>query len=334
MNIEKRLFREVLRFRGLFIFTVLSGVFAGIFTVSAAFLFSRLLDRAFLKKWPIEKLLPLALLFGVTILFRVFFLLLQRRSAAQLAWLIKRDLRQRLVEHLFKIGPIPLKAERTGELTNTLTQGIESLEAYVAEYLPQLFITATVPVLVLLFVVPIDLLSAAIFTITAPLIPLFMILIGKAADRLTKKQWKTLSFMSAHFLDILQGLVTLKIFGKSREKLFEISKISDEFRVATLNVLKVAFVSALVLELVATLSTAIIAVQVGLRLLYARLEFERAFFILLLAPEFYLPFRVLGTKFHSGMAVTRERIRQIEAKALRKLRHPSRSEQLRSFLDE
>ena len=128
-----------------------------------------------------------------------------------------------------------------------------------------------------------------------------MILIGKAAEALTNRQYETLTRLSAHFLDSLQGLTTLKYFGRSKSHARTIEQASDQFRETTINVLHLAFLSALVLELVATLSTAVIAVEIGLRLLYANIAFEQAFFLLILAPEFYIPLRMLGLRFHAGM---------------------------------
>ncbi len=159
-----------------------------------------------------------------------------------------------------------------------------------------------IPVTFLLVVFPLDPLSGLVLLLTAPLIPVFMILIGSLADSLTRQQWTALSRMSAHFLDVLQGLTTLKLFNRSREQIAVIAEISDRYRDTTLGVLRVAFLSALVLEMVGTLSTAVIAVEIGLRVLYGRLAFEQAFFVLILAPEFYLPLRLLGTRFHAGIA--------------------------------
>ena len=131
-----------------------------------------------------------------------------------------------------------------------------------------------------------------------------MILIGKGAEIITNRQYETLSLLSAHFLDSLQGLTTLKIFGQSKAHATSIARVSDQFRDRTMAVLRVTFLSALVLELLTTLSTAVIAVEIGLRLLYARMEFREAFFLLILAPEFYLPLRMLGARFHAGIAGT------------------------------
>ena len=185
-----------------------------------------------------------------------------------------------------------------------MVEGIEALDAYYSQYLPQLVITALVPLSILLFVFPIDLLSGVVLLLTAPLIPFFMILIGKAAEALTKRQYETLSRLSAHFLDSLQGLTTLKYFGASKAHAKTIARVSDNFRDTTLGVLRVTFLSAFALELIATISTAIIALEIGLRVLYGQMPFQPALFILILAPEFYLPFRMLGLRFHAGMAGT------------------------------
>jgi thiol reductant ABC exporter CydD subunit len=215
---------------------------------------------------------------------------------------VKRDLRERLSAHLMMLGPAYAQTERSGELTNTLTEGVEALDAYFSQYLPQLALAVLIPLAILAFVFPLDFTSGLVLLLTAPLIPLFMILIGSLAQELTQRQWLSLSRMSAHFLDVLQGLTTLKLLGRSREQAAVIALISDRFRQTTMGVLRVAFLSALVLELVATLSTAVVAVEIGLRLLYGYLAFEQAFFVLLLAPEFYLPLRLLGTRFHAGTA--------------------------------
>ena len=181
-------------------------------------------------------------------------------------------------------------------------EGIDALEAYFSQYLPGLALAALVPLIYLLVVFPLDPLSALVLLLTAPLIPLFMVLIGNVAQALTRRQWQALSRMSAYFLDVLQGLTTLKLLGRSQAQTTVIAEVSDRFRQRTMSVLRVTFLSALVLEMVATLSTAVVAVEVGLRLLYGRLPFEQALFVLLLAPEFYLPLRLLGTRFHAGMS--------------------------------
>lgn len=223
-------------------------------------------------------------------------------AAADLAARIKVELRRRLIAHILALGPLYTRGERTGELTTTVVDGVDALDAYFSQYLPQVFLSVLVPLTFLVLVFPLDPISALILLVTAPLIPLFMVLIGSLAEALTRRQWLSLSRLSAHFLDVLQGLATLKALGRSRAQAQGIEHASEGYRRATLRVLRVTFLSALALELISTLSTAVVAVEIGLRLLYGRLTFEQAFFVLLLAPEFYLPLRTLGARFHAGMA--------------------------------
>jgi len=228
--------------------------------------------------------------------------LLGEVSANTLAVRVKEALRSALTVRLFQLGPAGLRGEQSGELAAAAAQGIEALDAYFSQYLPQVVLAAAVPLLVLLVVFPLDLLSALVMLLTAPLIPVFMVLIGNAAEALTRRQFTALRRMSAFFLDTLQGLKTLKSLGQSRRQGERIALVSERYRAATMRVLRVTFLSALVLELVSTLSTAVIAVQIGLRLMYGRIGFEEAFFILIIAPDFYQPLRQLGQRFHAGMA--------------------------------
>ncbi|MBE3573987.1 MAG: thiol reductant ABC exporter subunit CydD [Firmicutes bacterium] len=278
------------------------GLGAGLLAILQAGVLSHVVSGAFLggqgprQLWPLLWVL-LGLLFA-----RALFIWLGESCAHRAAAQVKLSLRRRLLAHLFALGPAYAGGERAGELTYVLVEGVDSLEAFFSRYLPQLALAVLIPLTVLGFAFPADPLSGWILLITAPLIPVFMILIGKWAESLTQRQWETLSRLSAHFLDVLQGLTTLKIFGRSKDQIQVVARVSRQFRDTTLAVLRVAFLSALVLELLATISTALVAVGLGLRLVYGRLEFERAFFLLLLAPEFYQPLRLLGTQFHAGLS--------------------------------
>ncbi len=229
-------------------------------------------------------------------------------AAGRAAGTVKHTLRGRLAAHLMRLGPAYARGERSGELSATLIEGIEALDAYLSQYLPRLALAALIPAVILAAIFPRDVLSGVVLLVTAPLIPLFMWLIGSAAGTVAHRRWGLLSRMSAHFLDVLQGLTTLKVFGRSRAQLETIRAVSDRYREVTLDVLRVAFLSALALEIVGTLSTAVIAVQIGLRLLYGRMAFVDALFVLILAPELYLPLRTLGAAWHtstSGLAAAR-----------------------------
>jgi ATP-binding cassette, subfamily C, bacterial CydCD len=302
MNLDKRLLRLALDSRLNLFLTIGFGLAGGVASVMQAYLLSKTIDRAFLKGQGVNGLQSLLAALLVIIVLRAGLAWASEISANAIAARVKISLRTLLFEHILMLGPAYTYGERTGELTSVVTEGVEALDAYFSQYLPQLVLAALVPLTFLIFVFPLDPLSGIVLLLTAPLIPLFMVLIGGLAQSLTRRQWTTLSRLSAYFLDILQGLTTLKTLGRSRGQAETIALASERFRQTTMSVLRVTFLSALVLELVSTISTAVVAVEVGLRLLYGRLSFEQAFFVLLLAPEFYLPLRMLGTRFHAGMS--------------------------------
>lgn len=299
--IDKRLLKEASKTRFYLVLTIGLGIVTGLIVVWQAKVLASIVSQVFINQHQLAQVQTLLIILLGLIFIRALLAWYSEINAHRVAARIKAELRQRLLEQLFKLGPVQVRGERTGELTNLLVEGIEALEDYFAGYIPQLALAVAVPLTVLLFVLPIDRTSGLILLLTAPLIPLFMILIGQWADHLTKRQWHVLSRMSAHFLDVLQGLTTLKLFGRSKDQIRVIGRISAEFRQTTMGVLRVAFLSALVLELLATISTALVAVGLGLNLIYDRITFEKAFFLLLLAPEFYWPLRLLGAKFHAGM---------------------------------
>jgi ATP-binding cassette subfamily C protein CydD len=313
MRLDKRLIQHAWSVRLHLALAIGFGALAGIILVGQALLISKIVAGVFLADKTLNDVQSQLLLLLVLSVTRAGLSWGSEVAAQRISGQVKHSLRQRLMKHLFTLGPAYTSGERSGELTNTIVEGVETLEAYFSQYLPQVAMAALVPLTILVFVLPLDLTSGLVLLFTAPLIPIFMILIGDAADRLTKRQWQSLSRMSAHFLDTLQGLTTLKLLGRSRDQARAIAAISARFRQTTLGVLRVAFLSTLVLEMVATLSTAVVAVEIGLRLLYGRLAFEQAFFVLILTPEFYLPLRMLGTRFHAGMsgAAAAERIFEI-----------------------
>jgi ATP-binding cassette subfamily C protein CydCD len=284
--------------------TIGSGYLAGLITISQAWLLSTIIDSVFIKDQTIENVSNWLLALLAFLAARGLFTWINEVAAADLAVRIKSALRTQVLDHIRALGPAFTRDERTGELATAATEGIEAMDAYFSQYLPQLFLTILVPLSILVCVFPIDLLSGIIMLFTAPLIPFFMNLIGKAAEDKTHRQYAQLSGLASHFLDSLQGLVTLKIFNRSKSQARFIARINEKYRDTTLGVLRYTFLSAFVLELLCTLSTAVIAVQIGLRLLYSGVEFQTAFFLLLLAPEFYMPLRMLGARFHAGKAGT------------------------------
>jgi len=280
---------------------VLSGISAGILTVIQAFLLAWIIDRAFLGGLSLHQLSTPMLLLLCVILFRGLFTGAETYFGRKMAIELGLEIRERVITHLAGCSPLVLENEQAGEIQAALGEGIEALRAWFGEYLPQLLLAAVIPLTIVVFVLPRDFLSALVLLLTAPLIPLFMILIGRMAEKRASERFQALRRMGGRFLDLIQGLETLKLLGRSSEDVKDIRDISEDLRRTTMEVLKQAFLSALALELLSTLSTAVVAVEVGLRLLYGRMEFFDAFFIILLAPEFYLPLRLLGQRFHAGI---------------------------------
>ncbi len=237
------------------------------------------------------------------------------QTAVHAAAKVKVAVRDRVYRRIQALGPAYLSGERSGALVESLTKGVDDLDAFYARYLPAVALALALPLGILLLVLPLDWLSALVMLVTAPLIPFFMILIGKGAEHLNRQQWTQLSRLGAHFLDAIQGLPTLKLFGASGREAESLARDSEAYRVGTMRVLRVAFLSSAVLEFFATVSIAIIAVFIGFRLYRLELPvpdwmgvpdigFLHGFFILLLAPEFYQPLRSLGTHYHGRMEAT------------------------------
>jgi ATP-binding cassette subfamily C protein CydD len=215
---------------------------------------------------------------------------------------IKTNIRSRLLNRLFQLGPAYTQTKGSAKVAHLLHQGIDSLEDYFAGYLPVIAYCAVIPLAILIAVFPIDWQSGLILLFTAPMVPFFMILIGHKAQRLNEAHWAKLQRMSSHFLDIIQGLTQLKIFNASRREIAAVKKISDDYGDETMGILKIAFLSSFVLEFLASISIALVAVILGFRLYYGDVDYIFALWVLLLAPEFYLPFRQLGTQYHAKMA--------------------------------
>ncbi|CAA6804442.1 MAG: Transport ATP-binding protein CydD [uncultured Thiotrichaceae bacterium] len=277
------------------------GLLSGFLIIAQAWLLTNALTGVVFNKQQLSDVMPW--LWGILAIFSVRAVLswLSEQIAFRAATKIKQDIRMRLHEHLQLLGPDYLIGQRSGELANTIVDGVDALENYYARYLPTMSLVALLPLAILVFIFPIDWISGLVLLVTAPLIPFFMILIGKGAEKLNQKQWRKLARMSAHFLDMIQGLTTLKLFNASRREAKVIARVSEEYRQSTMAVLRVAFLSSLILEFLATVSIAIVAVLIGFRLLYGEIDYLYGFFILLLAPEFYLPLRNMGTHYHARM---------------------------------
>ena len=217
------------------------------------------------------------------------------------------QLRFELVEGRLRDQPGALDGAESAELAGAAVQGLVPLETYFGRFLPQLVLALVVPVAVVVWIVPVDLLSALLMLLTLPLVPVFMVLIGRYTARDTRSRWQALALLSNHFLDVVRGLPTLRAFNRGQAQVSSLAATTDRYRRATMRTLRVSFLSGAVLELAATLGVALVAVIVGVRLVHGGIGLQAGLTVLILAPELYTPLRSLGAQYHTsadGLAVT------------------------------
>ncbi len=301
MYLDKRLLEWLKPFRPSLITALFFDLLIAMVTVVQAFLLAMIVDLVFLRAKDLGDLTGELTGFFLLSTVRLLLTWLQQKKLTGIGSRLKYDLRSQLIKCVHQRGPIFPGTGQTGDLVSVYGSHIDAIVLYLVVYLPQLWRAAAVPIIILVFIFPLDLLSAFVFLVTAPLIPLFMMLIGSMTETVTRRKWLQLSRMGAFFLDVLQGLTTIKLFGRVEYFLRRIRQISESFRFTSMQVLRIAFLSALVMEMVTTISTAVIAVEIGLRLLYDRLPFSEALFVLIIAPEFYQPMRQLGSRFHTAV---------------------------------
>jgi ATP-binding cassette subfamily C protein CydD len=310
---NRELLRQVRSARVSLGVTVALGLLAAAATVAQLVFLSKVVDRVFLEGMDLGEVRDLLLLLLGASFLRSGLLWTREVAAQRGAVRVKSELRERLFAHVLRLGPSYTKGERTGELTTAATEGVEKLDAYFGRYLPQTFLSVLVPLMIAMYVFPRDPSSAVLLLVTAPVIPILMVLVGSYAEEHTRRQWKALSRMGASFLDVMQGLTTLKVFGRSADEGEKVAAASEEFRERTMRVLRYAFLSGFVLEFMTAAAIGLVAVTLGVRVISGNMPFEEAFLVLLLAPEFYKPLRELGVHRHAGMegSAAAERIFEI-----------------------
>ncbi|MFD8543521.1 thiol reductant ABC exporter subunit CydD [Streptomyces sp. NPDC059649] len=310
--VDPRLLRYAHATRGFLIAVVLLGLAGAGLVVGQAMLIAEIVVGAFRHGLgPGGLATPLALLAAVSV-GRGLVSWLTELAAHRASAAVKSELRMRLVERAARQRP----ERATGELTTLATRGIDALDDYFSRYLPQLGLAVVVPAAVLARIVTGDWISALTIVLTLPLIPLFMILIGWATQSRMDRQWRLLARLSGHFLDVVEGLPTLKVFGRAKAQAAAIRTITGEYRRATLRTLRIAFLSSFALELLATISVALVAVGIGMRLVNGELDLYTGLMVLVLAPEAYLPLRQVGAQYHAaaeGLAAAEEIFAVLEA---------------------
>lgn len=306
--LDPRLLRHASAVRPFVLACAALGVLTAMLVLAQAELLAKTITWTFLDGFAARSLLvPLGMLVLV-VLARAGITWLAETTAHRAAARALSQLRETVIGAALRIGP--RRADRSpAEVAALATHGVDRLEGYFSRYLPQLLIAAVVPLVVGVRLLVADWAAAVIVGLTVPLIPVFMILIGLYTQRDVQRQWKTLSVLGNHFLDLVAGLAELTAFGRARAQLRSLREITEKYRTHTMRTLRVAFLSALALELLATLSVALVAVSVGLRLLAGELDLRTALVVLVLAPEVYLPLRAVGARFHDsaeGLAAAEE----------------------------
>ncbi|MFJ8073468.1 thiol reductant ABC exporter subunit CydD [Streptomyces sp. NPDC096176] len=298
--IDPRLLRYARATRIFLAAVVVLGLAGAALVIAQAMLIAEVVVGAFQHGLSVSGLsTPLALLAAVAV-GRAAVSWLTELAAHRASAAVKSELRRRLLERAAELGPSRLSGRRTGTLVALATRGVDALDEYFSRYLPQLGLAVVVPVAVLARIVTEDWISAAVIVLTLPLIPVFMVLIGWATQSRMDRQWSLLSRLSGHFLDIVAGLPTLKVFGRAKAQADSIRAITSQYRQATLRTLRIAFLSSFALELLSTLSVALVAVGIGMRLVHGDLDLYTGLVILILAPEAYLPLRQVGAQFHAA----------------------------------
>lgn len=302
MKVERRLQKLNKQSRRLTSLAIGCGVAAALLLMGQAVLLSETINRVFLGdagRTDVTSLFVfmLILLFGRTALIWIANIINQRAASH-----LKRDLRGRLSEHILRLGPAYTVGKRSGELVHTAISGVENLDEFTTQYVPARILAVIVPVLVFLAILVIDPWTSLVLLFAGPMLILVMALIGTQTKAISERRFEEMSWMSAFFLDILQGLPTLKLYGRSQEQTDSIRQISEQYGNTTMDILRTAFQTSLVMEWAATAATAMVALEVSLRLMNGALPFNQALAVLLLTPEFFLPLRQMALKYHAGTA--------------------------------
>ncbi len=276
------------------------GVAGALLAVAQAWLLATTISSAFMDGLGLEALRGPLLVLGAILVLRALLGWATEVVAQRISGAVKSDLRVRLLERAATMGPRWAAGQSSAEVAILATRGLDALDGYFGRYLPQVVLGAMVPFAVVVCLFWVDAVAGLTVALTVPLIPVFMVLVGSMAAAHRARRWATLRRLAHRFSDVVAGLPTLRAYGRADAQVAILRRITDQYRSTTMSTLRVAFLSALVLELLATISVALVAVGVGLRLAVGDLSLEVGLFALILAPEAYLPLRRLGAEFHAS----------------------------------
>lgn len=292
--------------------SIAAGLFAGLMLILQAFLLAKVVDATLFHEAHLSDMWGWLAIILVALALRACAGIVREWSGQRASVGVRSRLRAELIQRLAALGPAYTRQQRSGELSSVLLEQVEALDGFIARYLPQMALAVMLPLVILAFVLPVNWAATLIFLVTAPLIPIFMALVGGRAAEANRQNFKALAQLSAYFLDVVQGLATLKLFSQSQTQKKIIAQNAEEFRLRTMQVLRLAFLSSAVLEFFASVSIAVLAVYLGFSFLGLlnfgswgeQITLYHALFILILAPEFYLPLRELGTHYHAKQEAT------------------------------
>jgi len=316
--VDPRLLRYARSTRGFLILAVVLGAVVAALVIAQARLLATAIVEVAQGRANLTTITGVLVALGAVFLARALVSWVAEAAAYRTAAKAKAELREEALAHILRLGPLGPAGRDPGAVAALVTRGVDALDAYFARYLPQLVLAVIVPLAVLVTILGQDLISAVIIAVTLPLIPVFMILIGLYTRSRVDRQWQTLSRLSGHFLDLVAGLPTLKVFGRAKRQAQAIQAMGERYRSTTMGVLRITFLSSFALELLASLSVALVAVTMGVRLVEGQVTFSIALFVLILAPEAYLPIRLVGQHFHAaaeGLGAAEEVIALLEQEA-------------------
>ena len=290
--------------------TILISFISGLLLIAQLYLLSHIAYGAFIEKMSQNQLLSYFITIIAIVIIRAFLSWLREIVSFQASAVVKQQLRADVITHINRLGPVKSSQIDSGHLITAAMEQVEGLNNFLVHFLPQITLAALMPLAILVFVFPQSIFSGLVLLICAPLIPLFMMLVGWGAESENQKNFKTMARMSAGFLDTLQGLTTLRLFNKAKSQSTKIFNYSNEYRIKTMKVLRIAFLSSAVLEVFSAASIALVAIYLGMGFINAgtgnslwwsldNMTLQGALFILLLAPEFFLPLRELSTHYHA-----------------------------------
>jgi ABC-type transport system involved in cytochrome bd biosynthesis fused ATPase/permease subunit len=299
--VDPRLFRAARSSVSHLAITVLLGTITAVLVVVQAGLLATAVARI-IERRGTSGLSPLLVALTIVVSLRATVSWAQEVAAHRASAQVKSQLRRQIVRHATRGAADPAQSARRAEVAALAGGGLDALDGYFAKYLPQLVLAVVVPAVVLLQLLRTDVTATLTVALTLPLIPVFMVLVGKATEAANARRWDALARLSHHFLDVVEGMPTLRAFGRGNAQADLVRESTDQYRSSTMATLRIAFLSSLILETLATLSVALVAVGVGLRLVDGGLDLRTGLLVILLAPEAYLPLRQVGAHYHASAA--------------------------------